>query len=71
MFDLVSRRVVEDVGVASALLERLPSARSAHLENQQKEIYELKSLADLVRCSLCKDIELDDAGMAVMRALAS
>ena len=41
------------------------------LENQQKEIYELKSLADLVRCSLCKDIELDDAEMAVMRALAS
>lgn len=41
------------------------------MENQQKEIYELASLADLVRLSRCSDIVLDDAGMAVMQKLAS
>ena len=41
------------------------------LENQQKEIYELDSLADLVRCSLCSDIELDEANMAQMKPLTS
>ena len=41
------------------------------MENQQQEIYDLTSLADLVRCSLCSDIELDQANMALMKPLSS